>query len=166
MGQSKYGVELAKLSAHGQAAVRAAEQLGARTMIQRDQIPVAAIIPADDLDKLDDRDPGEDGTDLLLALCGKCDNDLFVDQFNSELNRTRLFQRTLTRGTPNGQGHSGHAPDSHVPGSQVPGSHIPNRHAPGTQAAGTPSPRGRAPGRPPTRPPPRPPGRPPRGKKV
>lgn len=99
MGQSKYGIEVAQLSAHGQAAVRAAEQLGARTIIYRDQLPLAAIVPAEDIDKLDPNDPGERGSDPLLALCGKCDNDAFVDQFNHELSKTTLFNRTLTRGT-------------------------------------------------------------------
>jgi hypothetical protein len=98
MGQSKYGIEVDKLSAHGQGAVRAAEQLGARTVIYRDQLAVAAVVPAEDLDKLDPRDPGEGGADPLLALCGKCDNDGFVDQFN-DLSKTQLFDRTLTRGT-------------------------------------------------------------------
>ncbi len=99
MAQSSYGVEVEQLSAHGQAAVRAAEQLGARTIIYRDKMPVAAIVPAEDLDRLGPRDPGEGGADPLLALCGKCDNDAFVDQFNAELSRTNLFDRTLTRGT-------------------------------------------------------------------
>jgi hypothetical protein len=98
MGQSKYGVELSELSAHGQAAVRAAEQLGARTVIYRDKLAVAAVIPVEDLERLEPRDPGEGGNDPLLALCGKCDNDAFVDQFN-DLSKTRLFQRTLSRGT-------------------------------------------------------------------
>lgn len=98
MGQSKYGVEVDQLSAHGQAAVRAAEQLGARTVIYRSQLAVAVIVPADDLERLEPRDPGEAGTDPLLALCGKCDNDAFVDQFN-DLSKTRLFTRTLSRGT-------------------------------------------------------------------
>ncbi len=98
MGQSNYGIELEQLSAHGQAAVRAAEQLGARTAVYRDQLVIAAFVPAEDLHKLDPRDPGEGGADPLLALCGKCDSDAFVDQFN-DLSKTRLFQRTLTRGT-------------------------------------------------------------------
>lgn len=98
MGHSNYGLEVDQLSAHGQAAVRAAEQLGARTVIYRDQMAIAALVPAEDLDKLDPGDPGESGADPLLALCGKCDNDSFVDQFN-ELSKTQLFQRTLTRGS-------------------------------------------------------------------
>lgn len=98
MGPSKYGVEVAELSAHGQAAVRAAEQLGARTVIYRDKLPIAAVISVEDLERLEPRDPGGTGGDPLLALCGKCDNDAFVDQFN-DLSKTRLFQRTLTRGT-------------------------------------------------------------------
>jgi hypothetical protein len=98
MGKSKYGIEVDQLSAHGQAAVRAAEQLGARTVVFRDQLPIAAVVPAEDLERLDPRDPGDGGTDPLLALCGKCENDAFVDQFN-DLSKTRLFQRTLTRGT-------------------------------------------------------------------
>jgi hypothetical protein len=89
---SKYGVDIEQLSAHGQAAVRAAEQLSARTLIFRDQVPLAAIIPVEDLDKLEPRDPGEGGADPLLSLCGKCDNDAFVDHFNSELSKTALFQ--------------------------------------------------------------------------
>ncbi len=98
MGQSKYGIEVEQLSAHGQGAVRAAEQLGARTVIFRDRMPVAAIVPTEDLERLGPRDPGEGGADPLLALCGKCDNGSFVEQFN-HLSKTKLFQRTLTRGS-------------------------------------------------------------------
>jgi hypothetical protein len=98
MGQSKYGLEVDQLSAHGQAAVRAAEQLGARTVIYRDKLAVAVLVPAEDMERLDPPDPGAKGSDPLLALCGKCENDAFVDQFN-DLSKTNLFDRTLSRGT-------------------------------------------------------------------
>jgi hypothetical protein len=90
----KYGIEVDQLSAHGQAAVRAAERHEARTIIYRDQVPLAAIVPASDLNKLDTPDPGESGSDPLLALAGTCHHDVFVDQFHSDLGSTMLFRRS------------------------------------------------------------------------
>jgi hypothetical protein len=104
MPASKYGIDIEQLSAHGQAAVRAAEQLAARTTIFRDQVPLAAIIPVEDLDKLEPRDPGEGGADPLLSLCGKCDNDAFVDHFNSELSQTALFHPAGSSSPPRKKG--------------------------------------------------------------
>ncbi|MEQ9321045.1 MAG: hypothetical protein RIF41_17915 [Polyangiaceae bacterium] len=89
----KYGIEVEQLSAHGQAAVRAAERHGARTIIYRDQVPLAAIVPNADLDKLDPPDPGERGGDPLLELAGTCHHDTFVDNMNADLSSTVLFKR-------------------------------------------------------------------------
>lgn len=80
------------MSPHGQAAVRAAERHGARTIIYREQVPLAAIIPSADLDKLDPPDPGEHGGDPLLELAGTCHHDAFVDGMNTDLTTT-LFKR-------------------------------------------------------------------------
>ncbi len=81
------------MSAHGQAAVQAAERMAARTIIYRDKVPLAAIVPYGDLDKLDPRDPGESGTDPLLSLCGTMHNDVFVDAMNADMTQTVLFRR-------------------------------------------------------------------------
>jgi hypothetical protein len=88
----KYGIDVENMSPHGVAAVRAAERMAARTIIYREQVPLAAIVPFVDVDKLDPRDPGADGTDPLLSLCGTCQNDTFVDNM-ADLNRTALFRR-------------------------------------------------------------------------
>jgi len=89
----KFGIDLEQMSAHGVAAVKAAAQMSARTIIYREQVPVAAIVPHADVEKLDPRDPGADGADPLLSLCGTCTNDAFVDQMNADLSRTMLFRR-------------------------------------------------------------------------
>ena len=72
---NKYGIDVEQMSAHGLAAVRAAERLQARTIIYRDQVPLAVIVPIEDLDRLDPRDPGESGVDPLLSLAGTCNDD-------------------------------------------------------------------------------------------
>jgi hypothetical protein len=89
----KYGLEVAQLSAHCQAAVQAAERVQARTVIFRERVPVAAVIPIEDLDKLEPSDPAETGPDPLLSLCGTCHHDAFVDQMNADMSRTVLFRR-------------------------------------------------------------------------
>ena len=90
---NKYGIDVEQMSAHGQAAARAAERLQARTVIYREQVPLAVIVPIEDLDRLDPRDPGEGGNDPLLSLAGTCNNDAFVDSMNADLGRTVLFRR-------------------------------------------------------------------------
>lgn len=89
----KYGLELDQLSAHGQAAVQAAERVGSRTVIYRDKAAVAAIVPGRDLEKLEANEPTEAGPDPLLSLCGTCSHDVFVDQMNADMSRTALFRR-------------------------------------------------------------------------
>jgi hypothetical protein len=89
----RYGIDLEQLSPHAQAATQAAERLGARTIIYRDQVPLAAIVPIADLDKLDPPDPADAGADPLLALSGTCSNDTFVDAMSADLGRTNLFRR-------------------------------------------------------------------------
>lgn len=89
----KFGLEVAQLSAHCQAAVQAAERLHARTVIYRERVPVAAVIPVDDLERLEPSDPSDAGPDPLLSLCGTCHHDLFVDQMNADMSRTVLFRR-------------------------------------------------------------------------
>ena len=88
----KYGILLEQLAPHGQAAVQAAERAGARTIIYRDKVPVAAVVPAHELNELsvsfDDSNP-----DPLLSLCGTCQQDTFVDALMGELTRTVLFKR-------------------------------------------------------------------------
>jgi hypothetical protein len=88
----KYGLTLDQLSAHGQAAAQAAERMSSRTTIYREKVPVAAIVPVADLDKLEPADPGEAGEDPLLALCGTCNDDAFVDTL-VDLSTTVLFRR-------------------------------------------------------------------------
>jgi hypothetical protein len=89
----RYGIDVAQLSPHAQAAVQAAERMGARTIIYRDQVPLAAVVPITDIDKLEPADPGDSGADPLLALCGTCSNDTFVDAMSADLSRTNLFRR-------------------------------------------------------------------------
>jgi len=88
----KYGISVDQMSQHGRAAAQAAERLQSTTIIYRDKVPVAAIIPMEDLDKLDPPDPGAAGDDPLLSMCGTCNNDAFVDQL-SDLSHTVLFRR-------------------------------------------------------------------------
>lgn len=89
----KYGLEVEQLSAHGQAAVQAAERVGARTVVYREKAALAAIVPAKDLDRLEADEPAEGGPDPLLSLCGTCSHDVFVDQMNADMSRTSLFRK-------------------------------------------------------------------------
>ncbi len=89
----KYGVALEQLSPQGQASTQAAERQGARTVIYREQVPVACIVPIDDLRTLETGDHIETGEDPLLLLCGTCKGDAFVDGLAGELTRTVLFRR-------------------------------------------------------------------------
>lgn len=89
----KYGIPLADLPAHCLDAVDAAERSRARTLVVRNGTSVAAIVPMTDLDKIDPPDPGAGGGDPLLALCGACRHDAFVDSLVADLSKTGLWQR-------------------------------------------------------------------------
>jgi hypothetical protein len=88
----KYGIAVDQLSGHAQAAAQAAERIGARTIIYREQVPIAAVIPMSDLKELDPADPGDSGDDPLLSLCGTCSSDAFVDGLRGELTTTMMFR--------------------------------------------------------------------------
>ncbi|MBW2456584.1 MAG: hypothetical protein JRI68_18850 [Deltaproteobacteria bacterium] len=88
----KYGISVDQMSEHGRAAAQAAERLQSTTVVYRDKVPVAAIIPMEDLERLDPPDPGAGGDDPLLSMCGTCNNDAFVDQM-SDMSHTVLFRR-------------------------------------------------------------------------
>jgi hypothetical protein len=91
--RQKYGMPLEQLTPRGIAAAEAAELNRARTIIYRDETPIAAIVPFEDLEVLDPSDPAEAGPDPLLSLCGSCRQDQFVDSVIGNLNRTMLFSR-------------------------------------------------------------------------
>ncbi|HZO14933.1 MAG TPA: hypothetical protein VFB62_16775 [Polyangiaceae bacterium] len=88
----KYGIAVEQMSPSGQVAVQAAERLGVRTTIYRDRLPVAAIVPAADLEKLEAPELTDPAEDPLLSLCGTFSNDAFVDRAG-DLERTGLFHR-------------------------------------------------------------------------
>lgn len=87
----KYGIPLNDLPSHCLDAVDAAERTRARTLVVRGPLAVAAIVPMSDFDRIDPPDPGAAGQDPLLALCGACRHDEFVDSFVSDLNQTSLW---------------------------------------------------------------------------
>ncbi|HRI70234.1 MAG TPA: hypothetical protein PK156_38650 [Polyangium sp.] len=89
----KFGIPLADLPAHCLDAVDAAERLRARSLVMRDGQPVAAIVPTTDLDKIEPPDPAHGGVDPLLALCGTCRHDDFVDSLFADMARTSLWSR-------------------------------------------------------------------------
>jgi len=89
----KYGIPLADLSAHCLDAVDAAERSRARSVITRDGLPVAAIVSVSDLDKIEPPDPALGGVDPLLALCGTCRHDDFVDSLLIDTARSSLWSR-------------------------------------------------------------------------
>jgi hypothetical protein len=89
----KYGIPLLDLPGHCLDAVDASERTRARTLITRTGQPIAAIVPMSDLDRIDPPDPGAGGVDPLLALCGLCHDDSFVDSFVHDLSRTGLWNR-------------------------------------------------------------------------
>ena len=93
MERQKYGMAVDQLGARGVAAAEAAELTRARTVVYRDEVPIAAIVPFEDLELLDPTDPAEAGPDPLLSLCGSCRQDLFVDSLVGDLGRTMLFRR-------------------------------------------------------------------------
>lgn len=80
---SKYGIPVSELPNHCLDAVDAAERNHARTLVVRDGQPIAAIVPMQDLDRIDPPDPGAVGVDPLLALCGRCKHDAFVDSLGA-----------------------------------------------------------------------------------
>ncbi len=88
----KYGLTVDQLGPHGQGAAQAAERMGARTIIYRDQVPIAAVIPMSDMAQLDPPDPGQSGEDPLLSLCGTCQSDMFVEGLRGELTSTVMFK--------------------------------------------------------------------------
>lgn len=89
----KYGIPLEDLAGHCLDAVDAAERSRARSVVTRDGQPVAAIVPISDLDKIEPPDPALGGVDPLLALCGTCRHDEFVDTLFTDLARTNLWGR-------------------------------------------------------------------------
>jgi hypothetical protein len=88
---NKYGIPLADLPSHCLDAVDAAERNHSRTLVVRGAQAVAAIVPMADLDRIDPPDPGAGGADPLLALCGKCRHDEFVDGLISDLGQTGVW---------------------------------------------------------------------------
>lgn len=89
----KYGIPVVDLPAHCLDAVDAAERTRARTIVVRSGTAIAAIVPITDLDKIDPPDPGAGGADPLLALCGACRHDAFVDALVGDLSKSGLWQR-------------------------------------------------------------------------
>jgi len=89
----KYGIPVSDLPSHCLDAVDAAERTRARTVIMRDGQSVAAIVPISDLDKIEPPDPALNGVDPLLALCGTCRHDEFVDSLFVDMARTSLWNR-------------------------------------------------------------------------
>jgi hypothetical protein len=87
----KYGIPLSDLPSHCLDAVDAAERTRARTLIVKGPLAVAAIVSMSDFDRIDPPDPGAAGQDPLLALCGSCRHDDFVDSFVSDMNQTSLW---------------------------------------------------------------------------
>jgi len=96
----KYGIAVEQLSGPGAAAVQAAERMRARTLIYRDKIPVAAVIPVEELESLESPEPAQPGQDPLLSLCGTCNDDAFVDSLLSDLSQTMLFTQPRSRPLP------------------------------------------------------------------
>jgi hypothetical protein len=89
----KYAIDLEQMSAHGAAAAQAAESARARTVIYCDKTPIAAIVPFDELTKLEPTEPTESGSDPLLSLCGSCRQDTFVDSVLGDFGSTMLYRR-------------------------------------------------------------------------
>ncbi|NUO51326.1 MAG: hypothetical protein HOV80_20920 [Polyangiaceae bacterium] len=101
---NRYGIPLNDLPAHCLDAVDAAERALARTLIVRDGHPLAAIVPMVDLDRIDPPDPAASGVDPLLAICGTCKHDEFVDSLAQDLDSTSLWHR------PSGSNPGGRRP--------------------------------------------------------
>jgi hypothetical protein len=75
----RYGLPLQELPVRAFDAVDASERAHAFTVLLRDGAPVAAIVPIEDLDRIDPPDPGASGGDPLMALAGSCKRDAFAD---------------------------------------------------------------------------------------
>lgn len=103
---SKYGIPVADLPAHCLDAVDAAERARARTLVVRDGLAIAAIVPMSDLDRVDPPDPASSGADPLLALCGTCRHDDFVDTLLTDFSKTQLWTRSPAA-PPSGRGSGG-----------------------------------------------------------
>lgn len=89
----KYGIPFSDLPSHCLDAVDAAERARARTLVTRGANAVAAIVPMTDLDRIDPPDPAIGGVDPLLALCGSCRHDGFVDSLVVDFTKTGLWHR-------------------------------------------------------------------------
>ncbi|HZF51523.1 MAG TPA: hypothetical protein VE093_22865 [Polyangiaceae bacterium] len=89
----KYGIPLDDFPAFCLDAVDAAERSRARTLIVRGGAPVAAIVSMPDFEKIEPADPGASGADPLLALCGACRHDDFVNTFIVEPTSSGLWRR-------------------------------------------------------------------------
>ena len=89
----KYGIPVTDLPGHCLDAVDAAERMRSRTLVVRGSVAIAAIVPMQDLDKVDPPDPSAGGVDPLLALCGACRHDAFVDSIVGDFSKSGLWQR-------------------------------------------------------------------------
>ena len=89
----KYGIPFPDLPGHCQDAVDAAETARSRTVITREGRAIAAIVPMADLDRIDPPDPAAGGADPLLALCGACRHDDFVNGLVADFSKSGLWQR-------------------------------------------------------------------------
>ena len=89
----KYGIPFRDLPSFCLDAVDAAERARARTLVTREGHAVAAIVPMSDFDRVEPPDPAASGVDPLLALCGSCRHDAFVDSLVMDFSKTGLWQR-------------------------------------------------------------------------
>jgi hypothetical protein len=89
----RYGIPFRDLPAHCQDAVEAADHSRARTLVTRDGRVVAAIVPVTDLERIEPPNPAAGGVDPLLALCGACGHDEFVDGLVADFSKSGLWQR-------------------------------------------------------------------------
>jgi hypothetical protein len=96
---NRYGIPINDLPAHCLDAVDAAERALARTLIVREGHALAAIVPMSDLDRIDPPDPAANGNDPLIAICGTCKHDEFVDSLSADLDTTSLWHREPSRGS-------------------------------------------------------------------
>lgn len=90
---NKYGIPLHDLPSHCLDAVDAAERSLSRTLIVREGHAVAAVVPMSDLDRIDPPDPASNGSDPLVAICGTCRHDEFVDSLTEDLAHTSMWAR-------------------------------------------------------------------------
>lgn len=98
---NRYGIPINDLPAHCLDAVDAAERSLARTLVVRDGHAIAAIVPMSDLDRVDPPDPAANGADPLLALCGTCSEDEFVDSLNpNRMDTTQRWKRAPQKSQP------------------------------------------------------------------